>query len=315
MDYSMDTKIFISHKHSDENIASALVDLLTSALEVSDSQIRCTSVPGHQLPFGRTIAQQLKEDISASSGVIIIATQGSLTSKWVLFELGASWALGKILIPILGPGLNPGDLPGPVSEYPCVKIDGLDASIRLRDALSQMASVLGMSEKSGGKAEAKLNEFINAFRVSPPIEVSPPRIEQAMAFEISWLIMTILSGSARHPRAIFHQVHGYLAKLDISLQQPIEQYVRTDDVGASVMELLETIGGQLVVQHPDLVPYFEAGINLLLDAARNEGRGFSDILGRMQLPAYLTEPREDKLQWANQIHEYLEDCLHRPNAI
>lgn len=304
----MDAKIFVSHSHSDVAIATHLVDLLLSAMEVSEGQIRCSSVPGHQLPFGRTIPQKLKEDINVSAGVIIIVTQNSLASGWVLFEMGASWALGKMLIPILGPGIEVSDLPGPLSDYPSIQIDSKDASSRLRDALSQMASVLGIAEITGGRPQHKLDQLLAVFKAAPSRAITP-KVEQAMAFELSWLIMTVLSGSARHPTAIYERVRGYLSKLNLSIKEPIESYLSADDGGTSVMQLMETIGGQVAVQHRQLVPYFEAGLNLLLDIARNDGKRVIEILKRMKIPSELMEPRENKLQWANEVHNFFEKAL------
>src|SRR5947209_5685917 len=85
------TKIFISHSSADESLASALVDLLLSSILLEDSDIRCTSVPGHKLPVGSDFASTLRDDIGESSVVIGLITPHALTSSWVLFELGATW--------------------------------------------------------------------------------------------------------------------------------------------------------------------------------------------------------------------------------
>ena len=86
----METVVFVSHSHSDEVLAEALVELLLSALELEPSAVRCTSVPGHQLPFGKTISEALKTDIETSAAILVLLTEDSLRSNWVLFELGAS---------------------------------------------------------------------------------------------------------------------------------------------------------------------------------------------------------------------------------
>jgi hypothetical protein len=131
--------IFVSHKESDANLAKALVEFIRAALDIPDSKIRCTSVPGYQLPFGNSVADQLKHDINASNAVFVLLTPASLKSSWVLFELGASWALGKVIVPILARGLSLDQIPGPVREYPVVRADDANAGTRLRDAVSQVA--------------------------------------------------------------------------------------------------------------------------------------------------------------------------------
>ncbi len=41
------TRIFISHSHSDREIAEQLVNFLLAALEIKEEDIRCSSVPGY----------------------------------------------------------------------------------------------------------------------------------------------------------------------------------------------------------------------------------------------------------------------------
>jgi TIR domain len=160
--------IFISHREADQGLAESLVEFLISSLEISDDRIRCTSVPGFQLPFGKTISDQLKADISEADAVFVIATPESLNSKWVLFELGASWALSKIVVPILAPGLTEKELPGPLSEYPLVKVAARDAASRMRDAIRQVSEKLEIREKTGGRGQEKLEAFIEGFRWKLP---------------------------------------------------------------------------------------------------------------------------------------------------
>jgi hypothetical protein len=164
----MTNLVFISHSHSDQNAASALIDLLFSALELEEREVRCTSVPGHQLPFGKTISQQLKGDINTSTAIIALLSKESIRSPWVLFELGASWALGKIIVPILGSEVIRDQLPGPLAEYPYIQVDSRDASSRLTDAITQIAETLDLKERTGGRRQKKLTDFVNAFRVLHP---------------------------------------------------------------------------------------------------------------------------------------------------
>jgi hypothetical protein len=70
---------------------------------------------GHQLPFGKNFADILKNDINESPAILALITADSLLSKWVMFELGAAWALNKVIYPIVGPNINLRDLPGPLT--------------------------------------------------------------------------------------------------------------------------------------------------------------------------------------------------------
>jgi hypothetical protein len=110
------------------------VEALLAGLKVDPDQIRCTSVPGHQTPFGFTIAEELKKDLKTSRAVVTLITSSGLASRWVVFELGASWALGKIIIVVLAPGVTSDRLPGPLGQLPCVSMDSPDAFAQLDGA-------------------------------------------------------------------------------------------------------------------------------------------------------------------------------------
>ena len=154
--------LFISHSEKDKNLASKLIDFVESSLQTDTIDIRCSSVPGYQLPFGKTISQQLKEDINKSSFLVVIISENSLISDWVLFELGAAWALDITVVPIIVGNLTYNSMPGPLGSQSCIEtcIDG--ASNRLRDAIKQMSDIFKVPEKSGGKCQDKLEQFLQA---------------------------------------------------------------------------------------------------------------------------------------------------------
>lgn len=160
-------KVFISHSHQNSEAAKALVDMLLAKLSFVDDDIRCTSVPGHQLPFGKNIADILKKDINLSPAIIALISTDSLKSEWVMFELGAAWGLDKVIYPIVGPNVGLRDLPGPLSHLPCVEIESPDASSRTSDLLHQLAVDLKLDQKNGGKTQASLEAFLHQYKSVP----------------------------------------------------------------------------------------------------------------------------------------------------
>lgn len=300
----MSSFVFISHSHANQRLAEVLVEFLLGALELDPDALRCTSVPGHQIPFGRTISEQLKADIGTSSAILVLLTKESLKSKWVPFELGASWALGKIVVPILGHELTTDALPGPLAAYPSVLIDNVDAPSRLADAITHIAKTLELRERTGGKREAKLRAFVELARSWQGDELEPA-LEQAMAFEIPWLILSIWSGNAKFPAAVFPKIKFYISKLGIAASNPIEAYIRTDDEGAPVMNLIAELGGDLSVKHRELVPFYEWGAKLVQLAATGKTAELDAAVRQMPLPEALKAPRTDALKWINEIHDYL----------
>jgi hypothetical protein len=157
-------KVFISHKESDQEMAEDLVELILEFLDLNNENIICTSVPGHTLKYGKPIIQSIKDEIHDSPVMIALITPDSLKSTWVLFELGASWALNKFVIPILAPTLTEKDLPGPISELHCVMVDSPKASSDLLKALSDISSHMDVPQKNSLKIIHKLETFLNAFR-------------------------------------------------------------------------------------------------------------------------------------------------------
>jgi hypothetical protein len=182
-------KVFVSHSHQDSAAAKALVDMLLAKLSFVDEDIRCTSVPGHQLPFGKNIADILKKDINESPAILALITADSLLSKWVMFELGAAWALDKVIYPIVGPNINLRDLPGPLSHLPCVEIESSDASSRTSDLLHQLAVDLKLEQKNGGKAQASFDSFLNQYKSGPTttdISKQSPESQEELLMSLIW---------------------------------------------------------------------------------------------------------------------------------
>ncbi len=181
------TRIFISHSHADEAIAKKLVNYLLAALKVEDADIRCTSVVGHQLLPGSNIESQLRKDINGDIALIGLLTQNSLRSQWVLFELGAAWGMGKLVIPILGAGVNKEDLPGPLKGHIPILIEDERVAYALNGMIQQLASNLNkIEEKPGNRnsAEIRRDEFISKLKAWKP-QLSVP--DQSQKDEIGQL--------------------------------------------------------------------------------------------------------------------------------
>lgn len=133
------TVLFISHAHRDADLAAKLVTALEVGLEVPPDSIRCTSVDGYKLDLGAMPADALARELNATGCVVAMVTVESLASQWVLFELGATWALAKSWIPLLGAGVGPDDLPGPLRGAAAAS---LTDEAGLRAARSQIAATL-----------------------------------------------------------------------------------------------------------------------------------------------------------------------------
>jgi hypothetical protein len=94
-------QVLISHSSKDAALAQALIDLLRSGLGLLATQIRCSSVDGYRLPAGVNTGDQLRKEIKTAKVLIGLLTPNSLSSTYVLFELGARWGAGLFMIPLL----------------------------------------------------------------------------------------------------------------------------------------------------------------------------------------------------------------------
>jgi hypothetical protein len=103
-------KVFISHSHINVSFMELICAFLKTS-ELVDEEIRCTSVAGHGFELGEMVQAAIRREIKASKIVIGIFTRESLASSNVMLELGAGWGFNKVLIPILGPGIQESDLP------------------------------------------------------------------------------------------------------------------------------------------------------------------------------------------------------------
>jgi hypothetical protein len=136
--------VFISHSSKDEILALALIELLKAGLGLVASQIRCSSVDGYRLPVGVNTERELREEVKSAKVVIGLITPNSLSSYFVMFELGARWGSGLFLAPLLA-GVRPSELSGPLGL-----LNALLASneSQLHQFLENISSFLGLPLQS-----------------------------------------------------------------------------------------------------------------------------------------------------------------------
>lgn len=134
-------RLFISHSSKDCEFVQALVDLLRTALSLSSTQIRCTSIDGFRLPGGADTAQQLKKEVHDADSFIGVISAESIKSLYVAFELGARWGAGLSLIPLTAPGTDTNILGGPLSSINALSSDSRSQILQLISDLSRELSV------------------------------------------------------------------------------------------------------------------------------------------------------------------------------
>jgi hypothetical protein len=152
-------KVFISHASADAGLAAAIIRLLRTALPLSVSDIRCTSVNGYKLEPGVDTEATLRREVNDSSVLIGLLTPMSIQSSYVLFELGARWGIQRSLIPLLACGASYAVLPGPLQGR-----NALSAEKRgdLQDMLDKLARDLGLRLEKASAIDAELEAVLAA---------------------------------------------------------------------------------------------------------------------------------------------------------
>lgn len=105
------SKIFISHASKDSEIVEEIIEVLES-IGLESTQIFCTSFEGYGIDLGENFLDEIKNELSSNSMVILILSANFFQSPICLCEMGATWVLAKQHIPIVIPPLDYKDIKG-----------------------------------------------------------------------------------------------------------------------------------------------------------------------------------------------------------
>ena len=134
-------KIFISHRHKDEPVASVLVSLLETAFEIRTEDIRCTSVQPYTLPIGSRTSERLRQELSQAEVVLGLISPNTTESQYVLVELGAAWGQDRPTFPLLTSGATAANVPSPLNERHCISLEDENNCLQLIEELEQATSL------------------------------------------------------------------------------------------------------------------------------------------------------------------------------
>lgn len=98
----MSEKIFLSYAQQDRKIAEQIEGYLRKHGIVTDTDVEFFD-PQKGIQAGDNIRETLKNEIIASSRVVIITSPNSDQSQWVNYEAGMALALGKPIV-VIGVG-------------------------------------------------------------------------------------------------------------------------------------------------------------------------------------------------------------------
>lgn len=124
MKQSESSKIFISHRTTDQKIADALFDFLV-ATGIPRGMIFCSSLPGNDVK--QNIPEEVKENMKNSCLNIAILSNDYYKSAYCLNEAGILWFQDVTVIPVALPEIEPESMIGFLnSDYRIRRLDNFD---------------------------------------------------------------------------------------------------------------------------------------------------------------------------------------------
>lgn len=102
-------RLFLSHSFQDESLGRAFVDLVRLAGVPSD-RVFCTAQRSTGPRPGRPLNSGILRALKSSVLLVMLASPGYLASAFCRYEVGAAWALGVELFPLLVPPASVADL-------------------------------------------------------------------------------------------------------------------------------------------------------------------------------------------------------------
>ena len=129
-------RIFISHRHIDQAIAKALIDLLECAFYIEPSDVRCTSVQGYMLTPGERTSEELRSNLAGAELVMGLLSPDTTESNYVLAELGAAWGHNVTTFPLLARGATYAHVPSPLNERHSVSLEAQENCLELIESVA-----------------------------------------------------------------------------------------------------------------------------------------------------------------------------------
>jgi hypothetical protein len=168
-------KVFISHRHKDEEIVRALVDSIKTYFQIDKQDIRCTSVRPYRLPVGEDTSDRLRDEITDAEVVLGILTTDTLASSYVAFELGSAWGQRVWTCPLLAGGANQSHIPDPIRGISPLFLSNEGDCFQLLNDMEGFTSLVKRKDFDGGELADKVRKLVETSKAAQP----PAGVNQA----------------------------------------------------------------------------------------------------------------------------------------
>lgn len=154
--------IFISHSESDARSAELLREFIIESMEVSGDRVILSRRGADEDSASEWM--RMKSDLEACSAVVALIPSDDASARGVLLELGAAWALDRLIFLIFMPGVSILDMPSLLSNYQSADAANDDAHITMMDVVRETADFLGVKMSKRGDTLGALERFLESVR-------------------------------------------------------------------------------------------------------------------------------------------------------
>lgn len=132
-------KIFLSHSSKDESIVSAFMDdILINAMGFNANDFFYTSGEGTKIKSGEDWRNSIKTSLLKAELIILFITPNYKESEICLNEMGAAWATGKYVLPLIVPPITYGNVGILMDTSQIEKLDNGKGIDRVRDIIEEL---------------------------------------------------------------------------------------------------------------------------------------------------------------------------------
>lgn len=145
----MPKKIFLSHSSEDKKLVDSFMDnLLINVLGISSNDIFYTSGEGTKIKSGEDWRQAIKDNLLTVDVIILFITPNYKKSEICLNEMGAAWACGKTVLPVIVPPISYGSVGVIMNITQIEKLDDEQGLDRIKDLIVEKFNIDNTSVKS-----------------------------------------------------------------------------------------------------------------------------------------------------------------------
>ncbi len=190
-------KIFISHAKNDKVYVQEIVSLL-DGMGLTDEHIFCSSIPGYDIPVGKTIFQYLLEQFHEYDlHVIFVHSKNYYMRPVCLNEMGAAWVLKSKYTSILLPTFDFSEMNGVVNNSDiAIKLDNDEDEVKdkLNELYEQLIEEFDLKKQRAIIWEKKRDAFIEKIKTIQPDVVSDnPEESEVLSYE-AYTMLNAISG-------------------------------------------------------------------------------------------------------------------------